>query len=190
MSELCQLLAIERCVEETFETSFSQTEIRINVWDVTVTRGGILDWFSVVLHLKSWSVYVWVFWSFSFFFSPTERAGPYPQAQLYWAGRTEGWMANRTRIGQRYGASQDTRVTRTLTNVEHPRDSLKMHPQSCCEAHPDLAELRSYIVRSSQESSLNYLTVTQKIRENLSYPNPYPQERACIFLVLVLKKRY
>ena len=31
-------------------------------------------------------------------FFPTERAGPYPQAQLYWAaGRTVGWMANRTR---------------------------------------------------------------------------------------------
>jgi hypothetical protein len=29
----------------------------------------------------------------SFFFS-TERAGPYPQAQLYWAGRTMGWMAD------------------------------------------------------------------------------------------------
>jgi hypothetical protein len=28
----------------------------------------------------------------SFFFS--ERAGPYPQAQLYWAGRTMGWMAD------------------------------------------------------------------------------------------------
>ena len=27
------------------------------------------------------------------FFS-TERAGPYPQAQIYWAGQTEGWMAN------------------------------------------------------------------------------------------------
>jgi hypothetical protein len=27
----------------------------------------------------------------SFFFP--ERAGPYPQAQLYWAGRTMGWMA-------------------------------------------------------------------------------------------------
>ncbi len=23
-----------------------------------------------------------------------ERAGPYPQAQIYWAGRTERWMAN------------------------------------------------------------------------------------------------
>ena len=33
----------------------------------------------------------------SFFFS-TERAGPYPQAQIYWAGRTEGWMANGTRL--------------------------------------------------------------------------------------------
>ena len=65
VSELCQLLAIERCVGEGFETSFSQKEIRINVWDVTVTRRGILDWFSVALHLKSWSVYVWVFWSFS-----------------------------------------------------------------------------------------------------------------------------
>ena len=29
----------------------------------------------------------------SSFFS-TERAGPYPQAQLYWAGRTMGWMAD------------------------------------------------------------------------------------------------
>jgi len=29
-----------------------------------------------------------------FFFFPTERAGPYPQAQLYWAGRTMGWMAD------------------------------------------------------------------------------------------------
>ncbi len=28
----------------------------------------------------------------SFFF--TERAGPYPHAQLYWAGRTMGWMAD------------------------------------------------------------------------------------------------
>jgi len=27
-------------------------------------------------------------------FFPTERAGPYPQAQLYWAGRTMGWMAD------------------------------------------------------------------------------------------------
>jgi hypothetical protein len=27
-------------------------------------------------------------------FPPTERAGPYPQAQLYWAGRTMGWMAD------------------------------------------------------------------------------------------------
>jgi hypothetical protein len=24
----------------------------------------------------------------------TERAEPYPQAQLYWAGRTMGWMAD------------------------------------------------------------------------------------------------
>ena len=30
------------------------------------------------------------------FFS-TERAGPYPQAQLYWAGQTMGWMADWTR---------------------------------------------------------------------------------------------
>jgi hypothetical protein len=29
-----------------------------------------------------------------FFFFSTERAGPYPQAQLYWAGRTMGWMAD------------------------------------------------------------------------------------------------
>ena len=29
-----------------------------------------------------------------FFFLSTERAGPYPQAQLYWAGRTMGWMAD------------------------------------------------------------------------------------------------
>jgi hypothetical protein len=28
------------------------------------------------------------------FFFFTERLGPYPQAQLYWAGRTMGWMAN------------------------------------------------------------------------------------------------
>jgi len=28
----------------------------------------------------------------SFFF--TERVGPYPQAQLYWAGRTMGWVAD------------------------------------------------------------------------------------------------
>ena len=31
-----------------------------------------------------------------FFFFSTERAGPYPQAQLYWAGRTMGWMADWT----------------------------------------------------------------------------------------------
>jgi hypothetical protein len=29
-----------------------------------------------------------------FFFFSTERAGPYPQAQLYWAGRSMGWMAD------------------------------------------------------------------------------------------------
>jgi len=34
------------------------------------------------------------------FFS-TERAGPYPQAQLYWAGRTMGWMADWTSYGIR-----------------------------------------------------------------------------------------
>ena len=33
-----------------------------------------------------------------FFFFSTERAGPYPQAQLYWAGRTLGWMADWTSI--------------------------------------------------------------------------------------------
>ena len=32
------------------------------------------------------------------FFFFTERAGPYPQAQLYWAGRTMGWMADWTSI--------------------------------------------------------------------------------------------
>ena len=30
----------------------------------------------------------------SFFLFSTERAGPYPQAQLYWDGRTMGWMAD------------------------------------------------------------------------------------------------
>ncbi len=34
--------------------------------------------------------------SLSYFFV-TECAGPYPQAQLYWAGRTMGWMAIWTR---------------------------------------------------------------------------------------------
>jgi len=34
-----------------------------------------------------------------FFLFSTERAWPYPQAQLYWAGRTMGWMANWTRVG-------------------------------------------------------------------------------------------
>jgi hypothetical protein len=29
-----------------------------------------------------------------YFFFFHERAGPYPQAQLYWAGRTMGWMAD------------------------------------------------------------------------------------------------
>jgi len=32
-----------------------------------------------------------------FFLFSTERAGPYLQAQLYWAGRTMGWMADWTR---------------------------------------------------------------------------------------------
>ncbi len=32
-----------------------------------------------------------------FFLFSTDRAGPYPQAQLYWAGRTMGWMAGWTR---------------------------------------------------------------------------------------------
>jgi len=34
-----------------------------------------------------------------FFLFSTERAGPYPQAQLYWAGRTMGWMADWTSFG-------------------------------------------------------------------------------------------
>jgi hypothetical protein len=29
-----------------------------------------------------------------FFCFSTKRVGPYPQAQLYWAGQTMGWMAN------------------------------------------------------------------------------------------------
>jgi hypothetical protein len=29
-----------------------------------------------------------------YLFFPTEHAGPYPQAQLYWAGQTMGWMAD------------------------------------------------------------------------------------------------
>ena len=33
-----------------------------------------------------------------FFFLSTERAGPYPQAHFYWAGRTMGWMAYITRV--------------------------------------------------------------------------------------------
>ena len=33
-----------------------------------------------------------------FFFLSTERAGPYPQAHFYWAGRTMGWMANITSL--------------------------------------------------------------------------------------------
>jgi hypothetical protein len=28
------------------------------------------------------------------FFFFIERTGPHPQAQLYWAGQTMGWMAN------------------------------------------------------------------------------------------------
>jgi len=31
-----------------------------------------------------------------FFLFSTQRAGPYPQAQLYWVGRTMGWMADWT----------------------------------------------------------------------------------------------
>jgi hypothetical protein len=31
---------------------------------------------------------------YPYFFFFTEHAGPYPQAQLYWAGQTMGWMAN------------------------------------------------------------------------------------------------
>ena len=65
LSELRQLLAIGRCGGRGYETSFSQKEIRIKVGDVTVTRQGILDWFLTASHLKSWRVYVWVFWSFS-----------------------------------------------------------------------------------------------------------------------------
>ncbi len=34
--------------------------------------------------------------SLSYFFFPTEHTGPYPQAQLYWAGWTMGWMADWT----------------------------------------------------------------------------------------------
>jgi hypothetical protein len=38
-----------------------------------------------------------------FFFFSTERAGPYPQAQLYWAGRTMGWMADWTSTNHKLG---------------------------------------------------------------------------------------
>jgi hypothetical protein len=37
-------------------------------------------------------------------FFPTERAGPYPQAQLYWAGQTMGWMADWTRTALRWSS--------------------------------------------------------------------------------------
>ncbi len=43
----------------------------------------------------------------SSFFS-TERAEPYPQAQLYWAGRTMGWMADWTRVPKKDGARGST----------------------------------------------------------------------------------
>jgi len=47
-------------------------------------------------------------------FFPTECAGPYPQAQLYWAGRTMGWMANWTRgvikISWKFGKIKLTRT--------------------------------------------------------------------------------
>jgi hypothetical protein len=33
-----------------------------------------------------------------YFLFSTKRAGPYPQAQLYWAGRTMGWMADWTSL--------------------------------------------------------------------------------------------
>ncbi len=44
--------------------------------------------------------------SLSSFF--TERVGPYPQAQLCWAGQTVGWMANWTRG---YGGGNGTKAT-------------------------------------------------------------------------------
>jgi hypothetical protein len=56
----------------------------------------------------------------SFFF--TERPGPYPQAQLYWAGRTVGWMANWT--------SQDLAKYRgpTYAGIESPASAPLISP--------------------------------------------------------------
>ncbi len=42
-----------------------------------------------------------------FFFS-TERAGPYSQVQLYWAGRTVGWMADWTSLKPLLGPVSNT----------------------------------------------------------------------------------
>jgi hypothetical protein len=53
-----------------------------------------------------------------FFFFSTERAGPYPQAQLYWAGRTMGWMADCTRM---FSGGRHTEITKkpktALSNI-------------------------------------------------------------------------
>ena len=59
----------------------------------------ILLW-SVPDGLTDWQRKFFTPCSLSSFFS-TERTGPYPQAQLYWAGRTVGWMANWTRERQK-----------------------------------------------------------------------------------------
>jgi hypothetical protein len=51
----------------------------------------------------------------SFFFS-TERVGPYPQAQLYWAGQTMGWMADWTR-DRSFRTSEDRSRVSTYDRV-------------------------------------------------------------------------
>ncbi len=55
------------------------------------------------------------------FFFFTERAGPYPQAQLYLAGRTMGWMANWTSLNLRCSDFQVLATTNYKTNLRTGR---------------------------------------------------------------------
>ncbi len=48
-----------------------------------------------------------------------ERVGPYPQAQLYWAGQTVGWMADRIRFGVSVSLGLKVVLSKRLVNTSH-----------------------------------------------------------------------
>ena len=86
-------------------------------------------YYSLFIYLKlipPWSVPDWRMEkilqpSFPKLFFSTEGAGPCAQAQLYWAGRTVGWIADQTSQKAKHTNFVSTQIT---INCEHEWTSL------------------------------------------------------------------